>query len=777
MPKPASEANPNELLQYERNKRHWTHEDVMKHISRLDASVAIDANTVGRWERGITEPTSHHLKLLTGLYGRRSEELGYVSADRIPFSNVSNISLPNPFFTGREDILKKLATVPVLRDEYRKLNPRKLPMQQPPQALTGLGGIGKTQIALAYAYRHMHDYHTIVWVRADSLQTLRIDFAGLATVLNLPEQQLSDQEQSITAVKEWFTHMTRWLLIFDSADTPEYIYSFIPSPCYGHLLLTTRSHAFVPEIGAHTIVVDEMTPEEAMTFLLQRAKIIDRTSSHTSATPANQALASTIAETLGRLPLALDQAGAYMQRTQCGLSRYLDSFQQEHDRLLRYHGNSITYVHSVASTWSLNVEHIRQANPLAIDLLSLFAFLHPDAIPEALLLEGPSHTGTPQQAIASDSIALDLATEELLRYSLVRRNPDVGTYTIHPLVQTVIQDQMPKDRQRQWAEQAVQTVNRLFPEVKFTTWSTCERYLPHAQTCAAHIAQWDLTSVEAARLLDQLGVYLLQHERYLDAEPLIQQGLKMREHIFGPCHLDVASSLIHLGLLSYYQYQDTQAEVCYQRALAITEQLHGPRYPALTDILHALGDLFYNQDNYPQAEAYYVKARTLLEQSPESNSADIARNLSNLGLTWYKQRRYTEAEPLLKQALEMNIHTLGADHPDVATQLCNLARLYHAQGNDGEAETLFQQALTIREQALGASALAVANSLNYLARFYEEQRDHATAEPLLRRAVAIVRQKLPKTHPLRSDIESRYRDLLQTMGKSARAGKPLSQEK
>ena len=777
MPKPASEAVPNELLQYERKKRHWTRDDVVESILKIEETAGVDANTVGRWERGSTEPSAHHLRLLTRLYERSIEELGYVSEDRIPFWNVDSFSLPNPFFTGREDYLEQLHHVSTLRDEYQKEYPRKLPLQQRPQVLAGLGGIGKTQIALEYAYRYMRDYHTVVWLRADSLQTLSLDFAAIATLLNLSDKGQADQEQIISAVKQWLISMTRWLLIFDDADDPENINKFIPSPCYGHILITTRSHSFASEIGAQSVEVDEMTREEAMDFLLQRAGIIDRVASHSDALQADQTLARTIAVTLGRLPLALDQAGAYIQRTQCGLSRYYESYQKEHEKLLLYRGARTAYRHSVASTWSLNVEKVREANPVALDLLYLFAFLNPDAIPEALVLENASKPGTALEAIVDDLTSLDLATEELLRYSLVRRNPDARTYGIHRLVQTVVKDQMPKDTQKQWAEWTVQAVNRVFPDVKFTSWPICERYLSHAQTCVKHIKQWDMKSPEAARLLDQLGTYFLQHGRYSDAEEPLQRGLKMREQLFGEQHLEVVHSLVNLGLLYYYQYQDTQAESLYQRALEISEQLLGPTHPALAVILDYSGDLYYNQDQYTQAESYYQRARTILERTPEAELGDVARNMSRSGLTYYKQKRYAEAETLLERAREIVTQISGADHPDVATQLTNLARLYHDQGRNAEAESLFQRALSIRERALGPWALAVADSLRYLAKYYQGQGDHVEAERFLNRAVTIVRQGLALTNPFRIEVFREYGDLLQQMGQSVKARRLMAQEK
>jgi len=777
MPKSAAEAIPNELLLYERRKRHWTRDDVVENMLNIEHDAGVDANTVGRWERGITEPTAHHLRLLTTLYKRSIEELGYVSADRIPFWNIESFSLPNPFFIGREDFLKKLHAVPTLRDEHRKQFPHKLPLQQPPQVLVGLGGIGKTQIALHYAYRYMSDYHTIVWLHADSLQTLRVDVTTMATLLNLAETYLTDQEQIITAVKQWLKNTTRWLLIFDNADDPKNIYPFIPSPCYGHILITTRSQSFAAEIGAQAVEVDVMAQAEALDFLLQRARIIDSTSSHTSALQTDRSMACTIVETLGRLPLALDQAGAYIQRTGCGLSRYFAVYQKEHEKLLHYPGTTVGYPHSIASTWSLNVEKVRETNPVAIDLLSLFAFLHPDNIPEALLIESSAQPGTALARIANEVTALDFASEELLRYSLVRRNPEARTYAIHRLVQTVVQDQMSKDMQRQWAEWAVQAVNQVFPDVKFATWPLCERYLSHAQTCVTHIAQWNVQSAGAARLLDQLGMYLLQHGQYSESEDLLRRGLELREYLFGPQHLEVADSLVNLGLLYFYQYQDTLAAPLYQRALEIDERCLGLNHPKLVRILHYQGHLYYDQDMYIQAESYYQRARVILEQTGEAEPGDLAANLSNLGLTYYKQQNYADAEPLIKQALEIDRQTLGADHPDVATQLTNLARLYHTQGKYAEAEPLLQRALTIREQALGPLALAVADSLRYLADCYRDQGKQANAEALLQRAMTIVRQHLAPSNPFRLEVVRTYHDLLREMGQEAKARRLLSQEK
>src|SRR5207248_6841207 len=142
----------------------------------------------------------------------------------------------------------------------------------------------------------------------------------------------------------------------------------------------------------------------------------------------------------------------------------------------------------VASTWSLSFKKVERVNPAAADLLRLCALLSPDAIPEEIIRAGAPDLGHKLKRVATDALKLNDAIGELLKYSLVRRNPD-QTLTIHRLVQAVLKDEMNKKTQRQWAEQAVRAVNRAFPAVKYETWPLCKRYISHAQDCALLIDQ------------------------------------------------------------------------------------------------------------------------------------------------------------------------------------------------------------------------------------------------------------------------------------------------
>jgi len=179
------------------------------------------------------------------------------------------------------------------------------------------------------------------------------------------------------------------------------------------------------------------------------------------------------------LPLALDQAGAYIEETGSSLADYLDLCRTQKATLLSERGNFATdHPESVTTTFSLAFQKVQRANPAAADLLRLCAFLDPDAIPEEIITEGAADLGPVLQAIATNPLKLNRAMEVLRKYSLIRRNSATKTLTIHRLVQTVLKDGMNKRTQHRWAERTVQALNRAFPEnINVSTWPQCKRCL------------------------------------------------------------------------------------------------------------------------------------------------------------------------------------------------------------------------------------------------------------------------------------------------------------
>src|SRR6266705_543140 len=219
----------------------------------------------------------------------------------------------NRFYTGREDLLT------LLRD---RLTTIKVAALTQPQAISGLGGIGKTQTALEYAYRYRDAYRYIFWIRAATRETLVSDFATIADLLHLPEKDEQDQNLKVAAIKRWLAMHDAWLIILDNADDLTMVSDFLPTDSRGHMLLTTRAWA----IGAlaQQINVETMGMVEANLFLLRRAKILVEDVFLDQVSEEHLAGAEAITIEMDFLPLALDQAGAYIEETGCSLSAYLD---------------------------------------------------------------------------------------------------------------------------------------------------------------------------------------------------------------------------------------------------------------------------------------------------------------------------------------------------------------------------------------------------------------------------------------------------------------------
>jgi len=641
-----------------------------------------------------------------------------------------NVPIRNRLFTGREDVLQ------TLHEELER--DRRV-------ALSGLGGIGKTQIAIEYAHRYRNDYNAVFFARTDTETALTAELVEIAGVLALPGRDARHQKDTVSAVKRWLREHDRWLLIADNADDLAVVKNVLSFDGPGRILLTTRA----PCAGAlaKAVKLNKMKSEEGACFLLRRAGLLGRDSGLESASSNQQADARKLSIELGGLALALDQAGAYIEETSCGLSGYLHLYRSHALELLRRRGK-LTYDHPdpVATTWALSFENIEKANSAAAELLRFCAFLHPDAIPEELFSRGAPELGPLLGLAGSDALALNSAFEEILNYSLLRRDPSASTLEIHRLVQAVLKQAMDDATQRRWAERAVRAVNLAFPEVDFINWTACERLIPHVYACAALIKRLPFEFPKAGRLLDDAGFYLLERARYTEAESLLKRSLAINEKALGKEHADVAWSLNDLAGLYRIQARYAKAEPLYRRALEIREKALGPEHPDVARSLNGLGLLYAAQGQYAKAEPLYEQALAIREKALGLEHPDVAASLNNLARCYANQDQHAKAEPLYKRSLAIREKVLIQEHPDLAQSLNDLAKLYRIQRQYAMAEPLYKRALEIREKALGPEHPDVAWSLNDLAKLYRTQEQYAMAEPLYKRALAIRRKGLGREH-------------------------------
>ncbi|GHO94447.1 tetratricopeptide repeat protein [Reticulibacter mediterranei] len=606
----------------------------------------------------------------------------------------------NPFFTDRERLLKALHKQ--LAQQKRSQSATALT-----QAISGLGGIGKTQTALEYAWRYGKEYRCVLWVNASSAENLLADYVKFAATQHIPGYDAQDQRTAPPAVKAWLEQQRDWLLILDNADDLAMIQDFLPGGVHmrGHILLTTRANSVGPLI--RPIEVSRMDHDDGVDLLLKRSRML--VEGHRLRKKELRAIAETLVEEMDGLPLAIDQAAGYIDERKCSIQDYLQLYQSRRKDILALKNRlSPYYSETVATTWSLSFARIQQENAAAAELLRFCAFLAPDAIPEELITEGAQYLGDVLGPVAADPLLLNDAIEVLLRYSLIRRNPETKILSIHRLVQVVLRYDMEEEDQVIWIGKMFRAVWQIFAYREYETFTDFERYVPQIYICPEFIDRYQLFYDISARILHSAAFYLQEYARYSEAEQFYQKALIIYEKSPETEQRDIAVLLHNLGSLYHKQEQYEEAEKFYEKALVIFEKTLGghPYYTLhyLTSAFNSRGMIYRHRKMYHKAIEMYQRALNIYQEIIETIEYPAAAiTLQNIALTQVEQGKYEEAERLYKQAIEIlvNGREMGAELGQIALVKNNLASLYQRQERFQEAESLYQQVLNFRKKALG----------------------------------------------------------------------------
>ena len=667
----------------------------------------------------------------------------------------------NPYFTGREEVLTTL---------HQQLHEGRTAAISQTQAISGLGGIGKTQTAVEYAYRYCDDYRHVFWIRADTQLELTNSYVAIAQALNLPLKDAENQDETVQYVRLWLSREAGWLLIFDNADHPERVQPFLPREITGHILVTSRAQDFQDLGIVQPLEMTTLSPEEAITFLLTRTRRTD------AANPPAQV--AELAAELGYLPLALEQAAAYIVTNRVSFGDYLTSYRKQRlKRLEKAKPKLGQYPDSVATTWALNLKEVQTEAPAAAALLNYCAFLHADAIPFNLFTQGATELGEPLATALADAADDPLELYDLLnplcRYSLVRVEPESQSLSLHCLVQEVIRAELGDEGCQICVEPLFRAMAKLLPakgkDIEYQDWPALAPLVNHVQDLATHCQQLDIASTEAADVFDAMGAYLLERGQYALADPLLQKALELRRSLLENEHEDIASSLALLAYSCRLTGRYGEAEPLYQEALAMRKRLLGDEHPDVACSLNNLGVLYKNQGRYSEAEPLYQEALAMRKQLLGDEHPDVALSLNNLALFYQQQGFYSEAEPLYQAALAMKKRLLGNEHPDVALGLNNLATLYQQQGRYVDAQPLLIETVNLFRLLLRNEHPHLAGSLNNLARCYRETSDYNRAEELCQEALAIAQVALPTDHQLKGRFLDDFATLRAAQGRTEEA--------
>lgn len=323
-------------------------------------------------------------------------------------NTISNVPYSrNPRFTGREDKLKQIREALLLDNTVAVSQP---------VAVCGLGGIGKTQTAIEYAYRYQSEYELIFWVKADSEDSIISSYVDIAKLLNLPVKNDSDQNNILSAVLNWFRNHQNWLLVFDNAVNISFLKNYLPPNPNGHILLTSRLRVFDTLDITKLVDMEEMSTEEAKSFLLKRTL-------HTNLNQSELEALEKLVHELGCLPLALEQAGAYIYANNSSFEDYLASYKIRGLKLLEKSNiDKLKYPESISTTWLMNFEEVNKNSKVSADFLYVSAFLNPNEIPSEIFYKGADELG-PLISVAFaeadiDPLVFDEILNPLWQYSL-----------------------------------------------------------------------------------------------------------------------------------------------------------------------------------------------------------------------------------------------------------------------------------------------------------------------------------------------------------------------
>jgi tetratricopeptide (TPR) repeat protein/nucleoside phosphorylase len=708
------------------------------------------------------------------------DELAPVTTTSVPVTASVTSSQPQPlfriplprneYFTGREDILTQIHET--------------LPHR--PVAVCGLGGLGKTQVAVEYAYQHQGEYTYVFWLAAHDNVTLQMGVEAIAKDLGLHQPLPPDEVRAW--VKEKFSHTPNWLLVVDNADElvqiQQVFTELLPLPLTtGQVLLTTRQQA--PPSPLTPLTLDTLTDDQGAELLLRRTRDLESKSSDVEN-------ARTLSHTLQGLPLALAQAAAYIYEMQCSYSHYLTLYEKDAARLLKERGNLVfdnDHPLPVATTWKISIDQIQGQQPRALELLYYCAFLAPTGIPEEILMKALtsrphwSMKWLPFRLLAKviggvsqvAKIDFDILLKPILSYSLLTRDSDSQQVRIHSLVQTILRSELGEEKGRALVEQLVSVVKDLFPSFGFENWreewAQAERLVPSALACAEGIQRYQIESEIAVLLLNQTGYYLQQRGDYATTLPLYERALEIGERVLGKDHPLTATSLNNLADLYRATGQYEQALPLSQRALEIWERVLGTDHPSTATSLNNLAALYDSTGQYEQALPLYERALEITERVLGKDHPSTATSLNNLAALYDSTGQYEQALPLYERALEIRERVLGKDHPDTAQSLNNLAVLYRATGQYEQALPLYQRALEIRERVLGTDHPDTAISLWWLAVFYGSQGEYEKALSFYERALTILKKTLGEQHPNTQTCTENYQGLLRKMASQGGAGK------
>jgi tetratricopeptide (TPR) repeat protein len=648
----------------------------------------------------------------------------------------------NRLFVGRSQDLRRLAAIFKQREVV---------------AVTGLGGLGKTQLAAEFAHRYGQYFAGgVFWLNCIKAEDVpgQVAHCGRGLALHDDFDALPQLQQLQLVQQVWSNPLPR-LLILDNCEERTVLEQWRPNTGGAHMLITSRKADWPLALEVQMLKLGTLTPAQSLALLQQ----------HRPELAADDPALAEIAATLGHLPLALHLAGSYLERYRYAAkgqpAAYLAELQRSeltHQSLMTTDGEYSPTGHElhVAHTFALSWEQLDPNNPIdeltRRALLRASCFAAGEAIPRELLKAS--------LGVTAETTELDQQVEDTLRRALglgLLEERAKGALVLHRLlgafIRRMAQGELSSalDAVEQTVQQAAGRLNQEGYPAPLTLWR------PHLRAVAGAAATRG--SAQAGALLNELGRHLEKVAEFVEARAALERALAIDEKVYGPEHPQVAASVNNLGMVLKELGELAEARKAFERALAIDEKAYPPEHPQVATFMNNLGLVLKELGELAEARKVLERALAIDEKAYPPEHPQVATFMNNLGLVLKELGELAEARKVLERALTIDEKVYGLKHPNVARDVNNLGLVLQDLGELAGARVAYERALAIDEKVYGPEHPSVATDVNNLGMVLKELGELAEARKVLEQALAIFKASLPANHPSIRTVQNNLNSL------------------
>ncbi|KAI0451347.1 hypothetical protein F5B21DRAFT_487237 [Xylaria acuta] len=628
--------------------------------------------------------------------------------------------------------------------------------------LHGLGGIGKTQLAIAYTKRHKDHYSAIFWVNIKDENSLKQSFTRIAHQIIRRHPSAShvsnidigsDPDETIASVKAWLSlpNNTRWLLVYDNYDNPKLpnsedstaidIQKYLPEVYQGSVVITTRSSQV--KIG-HSIRMVKMQN------IYDGLEILSATSKRKELFDDPDAVR--LAEELDGLPLALATAGAYLEQTSTSFGSYLNLYRDSWARLQTNTPQLGSYAdRTLYSTWQLSYDQIRQQNENSAALLRLWAYFDNQDIWLELLQSDHRHSMEWVREVTKDELSFTNTVRTLINYGLVEVDYSMDEltesrgYSVHSCVYSWITHVLNQERSIDLARYAIRCVSsHVYRARSDKYWLIERRLLQHALKYSYAVVD-TIIKDEDTWIYRSLGYLYANQGKLKESEEMHHRVLRANEKILRIDHPSTIRSAIALGIVYRDSGKWKKAEETFKRALHSAEKALGPSDALTLAIISYLGALYMLQGMLKETKDVFQRALQSIEKAQSEHG--LALNaMRALGDIYRNLNKLKEAEEMYQQVIQGGETSLGSNHISILETVFRLGWVFYEQGKMKEAEQMSNRALQGYEKVLGPNHRSTLNAVYCLGCVFYEQGKMKEAEEMLNRALQGYEKTLGPNH-------------------------------